>query len=231
MPFKNSIKEFSTSFCKEYDVNICHNKTIEFCPCRFKLRSIYFCNFNQFIMEFSQEKGSLKYKKFLKLICEKNRLELEGKDIISKDIQIRMKNAVNDIKNGRINVGDIVYCTKLGKEVILIEFPEGRHFDIYYKFGVFPGEVKCRTINGEITFVPIASINRISDGNYIANYEVRRKSKSSKKKVDYLVRMGKRRGFRVNITETEGYYKLEFFGDTQKEVYEFVELCNHAKFY
>ncbi len=230
MNIKNPTKEFVTSFCKEYDVEVCHDRTVEFCPCRFKLRTSYFCNFNQMLVDLCQEKRSLRYKRFFKLICEENRRELESTDFLSKDIQLRMENFVKDVKSGRIKVGDFAYCTTLDKDVKILELPEEKYFDIYRQFGVFPGDVKYKTLDGEIGLAPVATINKISKGEYVADYILDRKENSSEEKVEHLGRLAKRTGLRVKITKTEALYKIEFKGDTQREVDEFVELCKLPQF-
>ncbi len=221
-----AIRKFVKNFCAKFNVDVCHDRTVEFCPCRFKLHRVDFCNFAQFIVDLSQEKGSLKYKKFLTLICKELSVELVSVDLSTRDIQFRMKNTVDDIESERIKLGDIVYCTKLNKEVIVLEFPQKKHFDIYHKSGVFPGDVKYKTFDGEIGLAPVACINRISRGNYVSSFDVAEKDLSSEKRVEYLERTAKRRGFRVKVLEVKEGYKLEFYGDTQQDVDEFVELSN-----
>jgi len=231
MAGRKSINDFIKYFCKEYNVDLCHDKTISSCPCRFKIRSIEFCNFNQRIIDLNPVKEALKYKKFLKLICEKYRRLLTRRDILSKDIQIRMRDAVSDIERGKIKLGDIGYCTKLGQEVILLKLPEEKHFDTYHKFGVFPGDVTYKTFNGVVGTCPVACINKISKGNFVSLYEIEGKGSSIEEEINHLAQIGKRRGFRVNMNETKKGYKIEFFGDSQQEVDEFVHLCNMPRFY
>lgn len=230
MSLEKSIKEFVNYFCKEYNVDVCHDRTVEFCPCRFKLRFVEFCNFNTFIVDLSTEKMSLKYKKFLKLICKKNRSELVGTDLVTKDIQIRMMTIIKHIESGRVRPGDVLYCTKIGTEVIFLEIPARKYFDIYHKFGVFSQNVKYKTLEGEEGSAPIACFNRISKANYSADYDVEGKNISSKENVSHLERIAKRSGFRTNRIETPKGFKLIFFGDTQKKVDRFVELCSHPDF-
>ena len=230
MAGRKSINDFIKYFCKEYSVDFCHDKTISSCPCRFKIRSIEFCNFNQRIINLNPVKEALKYKKFLKSICKNNRDLLEKRNIISIDIQNRMRSVVSDIESGKIKLGDIVYCTKLGREVILIEFPKKENFDTYHKFGVFPGDIKYKTLNNEVGLAPVTCINRVSRGNYTAEFEVLGKDKKSKERVDQLEGDAKRMGFRVRIIETKRSYKLEFIGDTQQEVDDFVQVCDLPEF-
>ena len=230
MAGRKSINDFIKYFCKEYSVDLCHDKAMPLCPCRFKIKFIEFCNFNQRIIDLNPVKEALKYKKFLKLICKNNRDLLERRDILSIDIQTCMRVTVDDIENGRIKRGDIVYTTKFEKEVILIEFPKKEFFDTYHKFGVFPEDVKCKTLEGEIEYIPIACIHRISRGNYTAEFEVLGKDKKSKERVDQLEGDAKRMGFRVRVIDTKRSYKLEFIGDTQQEVDEFVQLCDLPEF-
>lgn len=230
MAGRKSINDFIKYFCKEYSVDLCHDKTMSSCPCRFKIRSIEFCNFNQRIIDLNPVKEAAKFRKFLNLICERNRNLLERRDILSSDIQNRMRSVVSDIESGKIKLGDIVYCTKLGREVILIEFPKKEHFDTYHKFGVFPGDIKYKTLNNEVGLAPVTCINRISIGNCAAEFEVLGKDKKSKEKVDQLERNAKRMGFRVRIIDAKWSYKLEFIGDTQQEVDDFVQLCDLPEF-
>jgi hypothetical protein len=176
------------------------------------------------------EKMSLKYKKFLKLICKKNRSELVGTDLVTKDIQTRMRTIIKHIENGMVRPGDVLYCTKIGTEVIFLEIPERKYFDIYHKFGVFSQNVKYKTLEGEEGFAPIACFNRILKANYFADYYVEGKDMSSRERISHLERIAKRSGFRTNRIETPKGYKLIFFGDTQKKVDTFVELCNHPDF-
>ncbi|MFX1470575.1 MAG: hypothetical protein ACFFB8_18165 [Promethearchaeota archaeon] len=91
---------------------------------------------------------------------------------------------------------------------------------------MFPSDIKYKTFDGKIGIAPIACINKISNGNYYAVYEVKGKLNSSQEKVNHLERLARRRGFRVKIIETERSYNLEIFGDKQEDVDEFVELCN-----
>ncbi|MBA7663273.1 hypothetical protein ES703_71312 [subsurface metagenome] len=37
-------------------------------------------------------------------------------------------------------------------------------------------------------------------------------------------------GFRVKVLETDSSYKLKFFGDSQREVNEFLQLCDLPEF-
>jgi hypothetical protein len=156
-----SVKDFIEFFCKEYNVWVCRDKTVELCPCKFKLKSVDFCNFPQFIVDLAQEKGSPKFNRFVNLICEEFKRKVQGTDQYSLEIQLRLADAVKDMENKDIKPGDIVYCSNVGKNVIFLEYPERRFFDIYYEQGVFPGEVKYKTFEGKIGTAPVACFYKI----------------------------------------------------------------------
>jgi len=156
-----SVNEFIEFFCKEYNVWVCGDKTVEFCPCRFKLKSIDFCNFPQNIVDLAQEKGSPKFNRFVSLICKELKRRVQGTDRRSLEISHRLADAVKDMENGEIKPGDIVYCSNVGKNVIFLEYPERRFFDTYYEQGVFPGDAKYKTFEGKIGTAPVACFHKL----------------------------------------------------------------------
>ena len=222
--FNMSVHEFYEIFCKEYNVLVCQDKTVPFCPCKFKLKNVNFCNFTQYLVELAEEKGSPKFNTFLRLICEELKHIAKGTDQRSLEVHHRLAEAVKDMENGDIKPGDIVYCSNVGKDVIFFEYPERWLFDKYYKDGVFPGDAKYKTFEGDIRTAPIACFYKISKGHYFADYIVEGKSENIRERAEILIGFGKGKGFRTEMTETNKGYKLRFFGDSQQELDDFIHI-------
>ena len=105
-----------------------------------------------------------------------------------------------------------------------------KYFLTYHKFGIFPVNVKYKTLEGYEGSASIACFNRISKANYSADYDVEGKDMVSKQKTDHLEGIARRSGFRINRIETPNGFRLIFFGETQKKVNEFVEICSLPDF-
>jgi len=219
--------KFIDSICKEYNVWVCNDKIVNYCPCRFKLNSVNFCNFPKYIVELSQEKGSPRFNRFLNGICKELKQRVQGTDLNSLEIRHRLDKAVKNMENGEIKPGDIVYCSNIGKNVIFLEYPERKFFETYYKDGVFPGKAKYKTIEGEIGTAPVACFFKISKGNYKAEHVINGKEEEIKRYIDHLMGLCKQEGFRVELEETKTGYKLKILGDSQESVNDFVKLHCH----
>lgn len=218
------VHEFYEIFCKQYNVDICRDKTVPFCPCKFKLKNVNFCNFTQYLVELAEEKGSPKFNTFVSLICEDLRHIAQGTDQRSLDIHHRLADAVKDMESGAISPGDTVYCSNGDKDVIFLEYPERHFFDIYYEDGVFPGDAKYKTFEGEIRTAPVACFVKISKGDYFTDYIVEGKNEDAQKRAEILIGFGKGKGFRTEMMETNKGYKLRYFGDSQQEVDDFIHI-------
>lgn len=158
-------------------------------------------------------------------------------DLRGKWIRERISKVVSQLEKGEISFGDLVYCTNISADVIFLEKPPRKSFLNYYKarkageiFPPFSGKVKYKTLSGQVSTSPIACIVKISKGNFFADYEV--VEGESEDRIEYLEHYGRSLGFRVERVSSSEKKKiiLRFFGDSQSEVDDFVELCCQNNF-
>ena len=213
-------------FLKKYNLELCNIKDTELCPCRFKLKSNIFCNFIHMEFELRRDRGTLKYEHFLKAICKENRQLSAGPlTIYEKRILERIEQAVKWVENNEIKSGDIVYCTREGKDVIFLEKPPLKAFTRYHKYKKegekyppFSGDVKYKTLNGEMRECAIACIVRISTCDFFSEYEIKGLNEISQNRLNSHENIARAAGFRVEKTETNSSYLLKIFGDSQEKV-------------
>ncbi len=121
--FYMHVNKFIKFFRKEYSVWVCGDKTVEFCPCRFKLKSVDFCNFPQFIVEPGLEKGSPKYNRFINLICMDLKHRVQGTDQRSLEIDHRLADAVKIWKMGTSNPAILFIVRMSAKMSFFLNIP------------------------------------------------------------------------------------------------------------
>ncbi|MBA7670671.1 hypothetical protein ES703_78817 [subsurface metagenome] len=142
-------------------------------------------------------------------------------DLIEKNIKY--------IEAGVLTPGDIVYCSKLLKDVVFLEGPSLDELGNYHKDRAiyetvpFPSNIKFKTFNGEIGECPVACIAKISSGSFFSSYEVKSERKGYKTISMNLEFLARANGFRVEVLESEKGYLLKFFGDSQEKVDQFVD--------
>ena len=82
-------------------------------------------------------------------------------------IQLEINRVIKDFKKGRINVGDVVYCTKALQDVILLETPSNEIIEEYERSSFFPSkELNYKLTDGSIGRAPIPCFRRIKKGNF-----------------------------------------------------------------
>jgi len=116
------------------------------------------------------------------------------------------------------SIGDMIFCfDETNSEVILLEKPE-----------TDTGLCVYRACTGEIRSRPVRLFRTISQGNYIAEYLL----EGEKSEIESLMikRMALEAGFRVEIHKTDSGHMVKIFGDTQREVDDFMTMCVYNKF-
>lgn len=190
-------------YCKRNFLKICDKINFKSCPCKsidFE-NDISFCNFIKAygkleISENFKEKALL-----LKNVCPEVRNEILQHSYRVRQLQKQEKEFLE-----KVRPGDVVFCTAAIHDVVFLEHPS----NIY-------GDVKYKTIDGEIREAPSFCFRIISKGNKFAEYET-----SDKEKADSYSRLARRNGFRVEKQKIKNVYVLKIYGDIQKEVDDFV---------
>jgi len=248
-PFKYYGKkehDFIIAQCNSHDYELCTVEGMETCPCRVIKREIVFCNLVKFVIGYYEKKDTLGYERFLKQICAGNRAELQGKDIKSLRIRANLERAVSAFENGEFQIGDRVYCAEVRNDVILLELPSEEVIQYYHEHGVITGDdlkfkwitipdVSC-TINNkkyilfeETDRAPLPTFYPISKGDFRKKYEIYGKSPDDKDRAYYLEHAARREGFRVKWFERKNSIVLRFYGDSQEQLDEFVQMVCRNK--
>ena len=146
------------------------------------------------------------------------------------DIGKQIAKLIRQMESGEIKVGDIVYCSKILSNIILIELPDQEFFIQYHKdkldirYPPFSEHIKYKTLNGKIDTCSIACIAKISKGNYSASYEIKKKGKDAKELAEYIKYLALSDGFRVEKKRTKIGFILKFFGVSQYKLNKFVKI-------
>ncbi len=211
------------------DLEFCTDFTVDSCPCRVLIDGVDYCNFLQTYFNLTCARDEVKIKKLSSLICIHNRnLISEPYDPMIKKIHDQIDKTVRLLEKGEIMSGDIVYCSKVLEDVIFIEGPNWDALTQYnndkakYGNAPFSSKVKYKTFDGVIRTCPIACIVKISKGNFFANLKVKGKADIAKQRAEYLEFLARGLGFRVEKCKTRRGYLLKFFGDSQREIDEFL---------
>ena len=176
------------------------------CPCRLIdiKREISYCNFIPLFAEslsLDKETGSNKTESFLKKICPEVRSESRQHDVEAEQLQKQKKEFLEKVKPG-----DVVFCQTQLENVIFLEPPKTSY-----------GYVKYKTMEGDIFESPGFCFRIISKGTKWAIYKT-----EDNDKADYYDYISRKNGFRVERHKVNNEYIIKIYGDTQKEVDEFV---------
>ncbi|UCC21166.1 MAG: hypothetical protein JSV62_07795 [Promethearchaeota archaeon] len=184
---------------------ICYSD-FESCPCReIDLNNdVVYCNFIPYfgISLFEDNKNnSKKTDLLLKKVCPEVRNEVLHHDYRAKQLQKQEKFFLDNVKSG-----DRVFFTAEIYDVIFLEHPS----NVY-------GDVKYKTIDGEIREAPAFCFRIISKGNKSAEYKTK-----DEYKADLYEMTAREYGYRVEKKKIKEEYIIRIFGDTQEEVDQFV---------
>lgn len=198
-------------FSKDFACN--HRKYL---PCRFGYRDgeVYRCSYDRLWVLASWINGDEQYANAL---TNKACPPIKEEDKFNKYlINLHQQYAQDIIKNAKI--GDLVFCfDEIDGEVVLLEKPD----DIL-------GRCLYKNKKGLVKSCPVVQFRTISKSNYAAEYL----AKGNESEIDSLMikRMAGEAGFRVEIQKTESGHRIKIFGDTQREVDDFMTLCVYNKF-
>jgi hypothetical protein len=245
-PYGKKEHDFIVTQCNSHDYELCTVEGMESCPCRVVKHEIVFCNLVKITIEYYEKRDFSGYERFLKLICAANRTELQGKDIKSIRITVNLQRAVSAFENGEFQIGDRVYCADVRDDVILLELPSEEVLRYYHENGVIAGgDLKFKwitvpdvryTLNNktyslyeETYHASLATFYPISKGNFRKKYEIYGKSPDNMDRVYYLEHAARREGFRVKWFERKNSVVLRFYGDSQEQLDEFVQMVCRNK--
>jgi hypothetical protein len=188
----------------------------EYLPCKFAYPdgNIYRCSYHRLWVLANWINGDEeKANELTNQACEPIRDEKR----ISKDLARLHKSYAKDvIKNSQI--GDVIFCfDELDGEVILLDKPQKDSEHCVYE-----------NKRGEIKSKSVMLFRTISKGNYQVKHLI--KGKNSEIKAQMIKRMANEAGFRVEIKNVKEGFLVKLFGDSQKEVDDFMSLCVYHDF-
>jgi len=175
------------------------------CPFR---NSIATCNFFREYWDIFNTCYSIEIKNLMTKACEK----IKNYKLYQKYISnLREKETIKMLKI--INIGDILFWMSRSEDVILFEKPSS--YDMLER-------CKCRRYNSKIVDIPAYLLRGISKGDFYTEYLVG--NLISKKKIQELENKIKSYGFRPEKERIKEGYLLKIYGDSQREVDDFVNL-------
>lgn len=133
-------------------------------------------------------------------------------------IQLNKKNAEDILNNAKID--DVIFCSvDYGGdgEVVLLEKPH-----------TVSGHCLYRNKKGEVKSCQVGHCRTISKGGYMS--ECHTKGKDSEVEAMMIRWKAIQAGFRVEIQKVKSGYLLKIFGDSQREVDDFMTMCVYNKF-
>jgi len=140
----------------------------------------------------------------------------------------KIDQVVEQIELGYIKVGDILYCCKALKDVVILELPKHEDFEFYYqaksehRYAPFPGHIKYKAIKGLIGEAPIACFTIIKKGNFSEEFSIKKKDIEIEGDIIELEDNIRSNGFRLEKNENQDEFIYKIFGDSQEEVDEFI---------
>lgn len=190
-------------YCREHRVKICI-ENVKDCPCRILVRGTAFCDFVRHYFKYlAIEQDELGANSFLNKVCERIRNEIRYGNYLTKIAQDQKRHFLENSK-----IGERVYCTTKMDDVILLSKPSKNAFKCRYK-----------TLDGEIKEEFPHRFRVISKGKNFAVIKTKNKSKA----LGYEI-SARENGFRVEKEKQGSNYGFKIYGDTQKDVDDFVEL-------
>ncbi len=160
-----------------------------------------YCDFVNVYAELDIQGQMEKVNRLLKKICPELREEILHHHYKVDQLRKQKKEFLAHVKQG-----DICFCTARVDNVIFIEHPSNIH-----------GDVKYKTLDGEIREAPNFCFRIISKGNKFAEYETH-----DEEKAENYSRLARSNGFRVDVDKIKDTFFLKIYGDLQEEVDEFV---------
>lgn len=193
-------------YCKENNLNLCRGISIP-CPCKILYEDTFFCNFGNVYAELMFHHKSVEAKMLISSICRSVKNEIMNHEFFAQESRKMEKSFLEQVQ-----IGDTVYCTTEGESVILLE--KSRELGEKCKYRTHEG-----LINEEWAFC----FRTVSKGNMVSEYRV--KDKNYEERSLYLEHLTRSNGFRVEKQKLGKSFLLRIFGDSQKEVDNFVDLC------
>jgi len=199
------------NFSKDYACN--HQRYL---PCRFAYldEDVHRCSFHRLFVLVGWVQGDEEAAEDLvRHACPPNQEEWEYKRYLRK---INEEYAEEIIQNAKI--GDIVYCfEEVDGEVVLLEKPTS-----------YQGQCVYKDKKGQTRSCHVGLFRTLSKGNYVEEYLA--KGEDSEIRSRMIKRMAGEAGFRVEIEENKNGHLVKIFGDSKREVDDFMTLCVYNKF-
>lgn len=137
-----------------------------------------------------------------------------------------IEKVINEIETGQLKIGDIVYCTEIMHNVIILEFPRRELIEEYYEekkineFPPFTGRIKYKTKGrGKIGFASIATIVKLQEKNFSVEFSISREIHRSSDFFD-IISEAKNEGMTVKRKVDPKYYHYSIYGETQNALYD-----------
>ncbi|MBY8990263.1 MAG: hypothetical protein KGD58_05875 [Candidatus Lokiarchaeota archaeon] len=194
---------------------ICHQKQKK-CPFRILdiQLDVFGCNFYKQYWQVFNEGNSFGAKVLVNRACEWIKKEERRLDFISKGAS---KETIKMLEN--LEVGDMLFWTNRVIYVTLLEKPT----EISQI-----ARLKCRKSDGKVIEIPAYNLCKISSGTFYGEYFIEGVRKE--KKVQELEYKTNLYGFRTEIERREDGYLLKIYGDSQREVDDFISLSLEQDF-
>ncbi len=132
-------------------------------------------------------------------------------------VEITERRTIKMLKN--VNVGDKLYWLIHSEDVILVEKPT--------KLSTIT-RCTCQRDNKEIIEIPAHLLRKISKGNYNQDHNIYGTDKTNEARILELT--AREAGFRVELEKLKNGIRLKFYGDSQEEVDDFVNLVAKDNF-
>ena len=185
----------------------------EYLPCKFAYSDgdIYRCSYHRLLVLVSEDEGD----KLTEQACPPIREEDAFQRYLGK---LFIRNAMDIIENA--NIGDPIFCSvdfSGDGEVILLSKPKN-----------YTGHCTYKNKKDEIRECQVGHCRTISKGNFSVEHLI--EGKDSEIESQMIRWKAVQAGFRVEIENVKEGFLVKIFGDSQKEVDDFMSLCVYHNF-